>query len=60
MYIYIYIYIYILYVSKMILNRLNFTCFLCLMAYQPLWVIKYQSHPCKITAVILFNPELVR
>ena len=30
--------------------------FLCLMAYQPSWVISCQSHPCKRTVVLLFNP----
>ena len=32
--------------------------FLCLMAYQPLWVIQYQSHPCRRTMVVLFNLSL--
>ena len=29
---------------------------LCLMVYQPSWVIQYQSHPCRRTAMILFKP----
>ena len=33
--------------------------FSCLMAYYPLWVISYQSHPCKRTVVVLFNQQLV-
>ena len=32
--------------------------FLCLMTYQPSWFIKYQSHRCRRTAVVLFNPWL--
>ena len=26
------------------------------MAYQPSWVIQCQSHPCRRTVVVLFNP----
>ena len=32
--------------------------FLCLLAYQPSWVILCKSHPCRRTAVVLFNPLL--
>ena len=31
--------------------------FLCLMAYQPLWVIQCQRHPCR-TVMVQFNPYL--
>ena len=33
---------------------------LCLRVYQPSLVILCQSHPCRITTVILFNPKLER
>ena len=33
-------------------------CFLCLIAYQPSWIIKCQSQPCRKTAVVVFNPLL--
>ena len=29
---------------------------ICLMAYQPSWVIHCQSHPSRRTVVVLFNP----
>ena len=32
--------------------------FLCLMAYQPSWLIEYQIHPCRRTDVVLFKPLL--
>ena len=32
-----------------------FGWFLCLLAYQPSWDIKYQIHRCRNTAVILFK-----
>ena len=31
--------------------------FLCLMAYQPFWVIQCQCYPCRRTTVILYNPK---
>ena len=36
----------------------NFLFLICLMAYQPSWLIECQSHPSKRTAVMLFYPEL--
>ena len=30
-------------------------CFLCLMAYQPSWIILSQSHPFRTTVVVLLN-----
>ena len=33
----------------------NSVWFLCLMAYQTLWIIQSQSQTCRIT-VVLFNP----
>ena len=32
--------------------------FFCLMPYQLLWVIQWQSHPCRKPVVVLFNPQL--
>ena len=37
----------------------TFICFLCLTAYWPMWVIWCRIHPCRKTAVVLFNPQLV-
>ena len=34
----------------------RFCLFCYLMAYQPSWVIQCQSHPSRITVVVLFNP----
>ena len=36
--------------------KIGLVWFLCLMAYQLVWIIECQSHPCRTTAVILFNP----
>ena len=36
-----------------------FDWFLCLMAYQPLWVIQRKSHLCRTTVEQLFRPFLV-
>ena len=35
--------------------EVGLACFLCLMAYQPSWMIKCQSHSCRRKALILFN-----
>ena len=35
-----------------------FIWFICLMAYQMLWVISYQSHTYRRTVKVLFNPNL--
>ena len=44
------------YVSLIVYKRnLCLVWFLCLIAYQPLWVIQCQSHPCK---TVLFKSEL--
>ena len=32
--------------------------FLCLIAYQPSWVISWQSPTCRKTVVVIFNPSL--
>ena len=37
---------------------LEFFWLICLMSYQPSWVIQCQSHPCKRTVVVLFNSFL--
>ena len=43
----------ITYLFKDIFRQVNW--FSCLMAYQPLWVIQCQIHPCR-TVVVSFNP----
>ena len=32
-------------------------CFFVLKAYQPLWVVLYQSHPFRRIVAVLFNPK---
>ena len=39
-------------------NTIDPVWFLCLIIYQPSWVIKCQSHSCRKTAAVLFNPLL--
>ena len=38
------------------INKLTKVWFLCLMAYQPSWVISCQIHHSRRTVVVLFNP----
>ena len=36
---------------------LDFCFFVCLMVYQPSWIIKFQSYPCRKTVMVLFKQQ---
>ena len=44
--------------KKKYFQNIGLVCFLCLMVYQPSWIIQFWNHPCRRTVVVLFNPEL--